>query len=205
MTRILSDLARSDQAIESLLGEPVGGRQILVVGPGQHLAEMTYFAQRNEVTGIDLDVIPLGLSWTTLRDYRRMVANNGGTRTLKTLGRKAAGIDWSFRRELCRQLGVAHPPSYKLVAMDATAMTFPDESFDCVYSHSCFEHIEDPVAVIRHVGRVLRPGGMAHIELHLSTSDNGCHHVRIFAGNREGIPPWCHLRRSMERVRPNTN
>jgi hypothetical protein len=59
-----------------------------------------------------------------------------------------------------------------MVTMDAAAMTFPDGSFDCVFSHSCFEHLSELGEVIRQVG----------------------HDVRIFSGRRESIPPWAHPR-----------
>ncbi len=37
---------------------------------------------------------------------------------------------------------------------------FPDESFDAVIVKDLLEHVVDPVAVVREVRRVLRPGGM---------------------------------------------
>lgn len=200
--RILEDLQQREQDFELQLGESLAGKQMLVVGPGQHLAEMTFFSRRNTVTGIDLDVIPQGFSPLV---YWRMLSTNGGTRTLKTLGRKAVGIDRSFQHELCGQLGLPSIPRHRVLAMDATTMRFADESFDCVYSHSCFEHLEEPAAVIRQVQRVLRPGGVAQVALHLYTSDNGCHDVRIFTGNRRDLPWWSHLRpQHRDKVRSNT-
>src|ERR1035437_1133727 len=62
VSHFLDELRTSQKTVERLLGEPLAGKQILVVGPGQRLAELTFFACRNEVTGIDLDVIPQSLS-----------------------------------------------------------------------------------------------------------------------------------------------
>jgi hypothetical protein len=51
-----------------------------------------------------------------------------------------------------------------IVAMDAAAMTFPDGSFACAFSHSCFEHLAAPGDVIEQAalfpgtGRVSRSG-----------------------------------------------
>lgn len=90
-------------------------------------------------------------------------------RTLKTKGRKAMGYDRSLHREVERQG----------LTIDAVAMTFPDGSFDCVFSHSGFEY--------------------------LYTSDSGCHDIRIFSGRRESMPPWAHLRpQDRHLVQPNS-
>lgn len=40
-------------------------------------------------------------------------------------------------------------------------LPFPDESFDGVVLKDLLEHVADPVAVVREVRRVLRPGGRA--------------------------------------------
>lgn len=198
----LDGLRTSQKTVEGLLGEPLADKQILVIGPGQRLGELAFFACRNEVTGIDLDAIPQSIS---IGDYWRMYSKNGAMRTLKTVGRKAVGIDRTYQRELAKQLGVKRIPRHNVLTMDATAMTFPDARFDYVYSHSCFEHLRDPATAIKQVGRVLKPGGVAHIGVHLYTSDNGCHDVRIFADKRQGIPYWSHLRpQHRDKIRPNT-
>ncbi len=199
---LLAELQASTAEMEAALGSALAAKDILVVGPGQQLLEMAYFGVRNQVTGIDLDVIP---QHPSALEYLHMLRSNGGIRTLKTVGRKLTGFDQTFRRELERQAGAAMPRDLPVVAMDAGAMTFADQSFDCVFSHSCFEHLTDPEAVMRQIGRVLRPGGLAYISVHLFTSDSGCHDVRIFANRREAIPPWSQLRPQFkDRVQPNS-
>jgi ubiquinone/menaquinone biosynthesis C-methylase UbiE len=49
------------------------------------------------------------------------------------------------------------------VAGDATAMPFPDASFDRVIAAEVFEHILDDQQAINEVARVLRPGGIAAV------------------------------------------
>jgi 2-polyprenyl-3-methyl-5-hydroxy-6-metoxy-1,4-benzoquinol methylase len=44
-------------------------------------------------------------------------------------------------------------------AMDVTALRFADASFDVVVSFEAIEHVEDDVAFLREVVRVLRPSG----------------------------------------------
>lgn len=198
---LLSVLDTSAAEMERSLGSPLEGKEILVVGPGQQLLEMAYFARRGPVVGIDLDVIP---QHPSALEYVRMLRTNGGIRTLKTAGRKLTGFDRSLRQELGRQAGVSFPRDLRVLAMDAGAMTFEDATFDCVYSHSCFEHLAEPEQVMRQIARVLRPGGLAYIGVHLFTSDSGCHDARIFANRRSSIPPWSHLRpRFRDRVQPN--
>jgi ubiquinone/menaquinone biosynthesis C-methylase UbiE len=66
------------------------------------------------------------------------------------------GIDIGDEFSLDRQ-GAA--PA-KLEIMDAHAMTFPDGSFDFVYSFHALEHMTDPDLALREMARVLKPGGV---------------------------------------------
>ncbi len=51
-----------------------------------------------------------------------------------------------------------------------------DDSFDFVVTWSAFEHIEDPVAVFREIGRVLRPTGIVFLQLWpFYASQHGAH------------------------------
>ena len=199
--QMLAELESSQAEMERALGGRLKDKNILIIGPGQQLVEMSFFAQRCRVTGIDLDVMPRQPS---VREYLTMFRKNGSIRTLKTMGRKAMGYDRALRREVRRQ-GLAVDDDPVIVAMDAAAMTFPDGSFDCVFSHSCFEHLAAPGDVIEQVARVLRPGGLAYVDTHLYTSDSGIHDVRIFGGRRASIPPWSHLRPQCRHlVQPNS-
>ena len=190
-----------EQRMHQATGVLVEGLNILNIGPGQTPREMVYFGLRNEVTGIDLDVIPQSFTLTT---YLSMLKRNGLMRTVKTLSRKILGIDVCFMKELKRQLGISNLPRLNYLQMDATQMTFPDASFDLTYSFSVFEHLPDPAKVINEVVRVLKSGGGCYISLHLYSSENGCHDVRIFSDKRKGIPYWSHLRpQYAELIRPN--
>ncbi len=47
-----------------------------------------------------------------------------------------------------------------LALVDAAGRTpFPDGYFDFVYSQAVFEHVKDPVAAVREIRRVTKPGG----------------------------------------------
>src|SRR5450755_421996 len=41
----------------------------------------------------------------------------------------------------------------------------PDASFDLVYSWSAFEHIADPIGVLREIRRIIRPSGVFFLQL----------------------------------------
>jgi SAM-dependent methyltransferase len=194
--------ARDD--VEADLGRPVDGiRRVLVIGPGQHLAEMRFWGRAADlVVGIDLDPYP---GRPTLRRYVRGLADDGLVRTAKTAGRRLSGLDRAYRKELDRQLGGTTRKPLTVLSMDAGRTAFSDASFDVVYSRSVFEHLRDPGAALDEIARILRPGGVAHIDLHLYTCDSGCHDARIFAGNRADLPYWAHLRPAHAgRVRPNS-
>ena len=122
-------------------------------------------------------------------------------------GREEASADRRacVRKELALQLGVQTVPNLRVLQMDATKMFFQDNQFDVVFSKNAFEHLPDPAAVVSEIRRVLKPGGVMFIGLHLYTCDGGCHDTRILAGQRGDLPYWAHLRPEHEhKIRPNS-
>lgn len=191
-------------------GFNVVGKQVLIVGAGQTPRETIAFGASNLVTAIDLDVIPSGFD---VRGYVQLARQNGPGRVIKTIGRKTLGIDRRFRSQMRTAIRVASQPEtadtrneaainagtineggVQHLQMDAAAMKLASDSFDVVYSFSVFEHLPDPGAVLAEAIRVLRPGGLLYISTHMYSSEGGCHDLRIFAGDRESIPYWAHLR-----------
>ena len=48
----------------------------------------------------------------------------------------------------------------RFVVGDVRALEFPDDTFDVVHAHQVLQHLPDPVAALREMRRVCRPGGI---------------------------------------------
>ncbi len=170
--------------------------RMLDIGPGQYLAQMTYFAALgNDVLGADSDVIVQGFD---PRGYLRMFRSNGARRAVKTLARKALRFDVRFDVALRRELGIAgRRPRLSVLQMDATRIELGGESFDFVYSISVLQHVPDPGAAVSEIVRLLRPGGVAYVEFVNFTGPGGALCVSSMRG-RDALPTWAHLRVAYE-------
>lgn len=70
-----------------------------------------------------------------------------------------------------------------ILQMDASKMTFPDNSFDFIWSWGVIHHAEDTEAIVREIYRVLTPGGKAQIMVYHKNSLR----YYLYGGLREGI------------------
>lgn len=77
---------------------------------------------------------------------------------------------WCFQ-EFCRarenieyvSVDIASPLAMR--HMDIRALSFEDEAFDWIFCYHVLEHIDDDMAALRELFRVLRPGGRAIIQV----------------------------------------
>ncbi|QRK10414.1 class I SAM-dependent methyltransferase [Archangium violaceum] len=190
-----------EKRIKEAFGRELEGLDILDVGPGQQLKHMKVLSVKNRVTGIDMDIVPQGFD---LREYVAMLRYNSVLRTAKTLTRKVLGWDELFEKTLARDLSVSGFRRLPVFRMDAKQMSFSDASFDVVCSWSAYEHIAQPRASLQEVTRVLRPGGVAYIAVHLYTSHTGSHDPRTYTNGGRDLPYWPHLRPAhRDAVKPN--
>jgi SAM-dependent methyltransferase len=60
---------------------------------------------------------------------------------------------------LCRQLGLDVTQAF------FQTMPIDDESLDAVVSFHVLEHVDSPAEFLRHANRILRPGGLLHLEV----------------------------------------
>ncbi|MFP5284226.1 MAG: class I SAM-dependent methyltransferase, partial [Thermoanaerobaculia bacterium] len=58
-----------------------------------------------------------------------------------------------------------HPWAGTDLVADVQRLPLRDESVDVVFATGLLEHVEDDRAVISEMARILRPGGLAHVEL----------------------------------------
>lgn len=48
---------------------------------------------------------------------------------------------------------------------DIHALPIPDSSYDCVFCTGTLEHVRDPVTAVRELYRILKPGGIVHVDV----------------------------------------
>jgi len=59
-----------------------------------------------------------------------------------------------------RELAASSGVQVTFAVGDVYALDVPDDSFDVVHAHQVLQHLTDPVAALRELARVCRPGGL---------------------------------------------
>lgn len=162
------------------------------------------------------------------RDVERYLANrralrvldlgNGALRPqytlLKAAGYQVYGIDFVNRpqrsvvnlayvvaRKLFKwKLGLQSETSDQtLICGDVTNLPFANDTFAYVTSVAAFEHFLHVPRVVSELRRIVQPGGVVYVRIHLFTCPSGGHNVRIteipLRTVPKGIDPWDHLRK----------
>ena len=89
-----------------------------------------------------------------------------GTITVGLAARVAPGPVVALDREAAvlaevEQLAAARgQPNVACAVGDVYALEYEDDAFDVVHAHQLLQHLSDPVAALREMGRVTRPGGI---------------------------------------------
>lgn len=188
VNRILADTKYVEKCIRDAYGAEIRGCDMLEIGPGQIPLQMLYFSQYNRVVGIDTSLVSRSRTPFALWRIARM---DGPMRAVKTMARWLLGLDRQYEREFARQFGIQQlDGDPTILCMDAQQMDFPDESFDLVYSRAVFQHLAKAPRGIAEVRRVMRPGAVAYIALHLYSSHDGYSYIPGDPNTAE----WPHLR-----------
>ena len=174
------------------------------------------------------DIVPY---LDTSRPVRALDLANGRLRPqyllLKAAGHPVVGIDllnrpsssWADRGyRIARWLYSCHIqpwakswPGDRLACGDVSTLPFADNTFDLVTSIAAFEHFLDVPAVVAELRRVMRPGGVAWVWIHVYTSLSGGHNISFTEIPLQTLPKgaeaWDHLAKtppagvsSLERV-----
>jgi ubiquinone/menaquinone biosynthesis C-methylase UbiE len=153
------------------LGGTLDGARVVEVGCGAGI-DCLLLAQQpvRSVIGIDME-LPLFDAGEKGERTRRLTRQ-----VLATLG-LPDDIDRAIRQRPMR-----------LVTGDATRMSFPDESFDLLWSRAAMEHIVPPEPALAEMARVVRPGGLIYHSIDPFYWLKGCH--------KRGMVdlPWAHAR-----------
>lgn len=75
---------------------------------------------------------------------------------------------------------------------DAFALPFADDSFDLTHAHQMLQHVGDPVAVLREMARVTRPGGLLAVR-------DADYEAMTWAPAQPGLTQWLDLYRGAAR------
>jgi SAM-dependent methyltransferase len=73
---------------------------------------------------------------------------------------RVVGIDRHESILVEARAATAELPGVEVRAGDVYALDFPDATFDVAHAHQLLQHLSDPVAALREMGRVTRPGGI---------------------------------------------
>ena len=76
--------------------------------------------------------------------------------------------------------------SARLVTGDVHDLPFPSGSFDVVHAHQVLQHVADPVAALREMVRVCRPGGVVAVRAGIPEHPGACHTRAISWGAQLG-------------------
>ena len=102
-------------------------------------------------------------------------------------GARYAGIDFTAEsvERVRRRCEIFDLPYERVEQMNAEQMSFPDASFDVVFSHGVIHHSPRIRTIVSEIQRVLRPGGRAVIMVYHRGSLN--YHVSIRIVRRLGV------------------
>jgi ubiquinone/menaquinone biosynthesis C-methylase UbiE len=76
---------------------------------------------------------------------------------------RVVGIDAAVDVIALAQSDAASVENLEITTGDVYALTFPDDTFDVVHAHQVLQHLANPVAALREMRRVTKPGGVVAV------------------------------------------
>ena len=156
-TQALSSTVVENAFVERVY-EKISGVYDLTFGPTLHPGRLQAFERMIIAEGSSILEVGVGTG-INLRHYPRSC--------------QVVGIDLSAgmlekARERIAKNGLRN---VRVQEMDAAALTFADNSFDTVYAPYLISVVPDPVAVVREMRRVCKPGGRIVILNHFKSEN----------------------------------
>jgi len=169
----------------------VRGKAILDAGCGRlYPTALLLNSLGNYVVGID--IIHIGVNVPFLTKLRGEL-QNGPVSIARSLLYGILLKNRRFYRRLSKLTGFPLTTRRLVIRqMSVEQMSFPDKLFDIVVSIAVFEHVKNVVQAVCELSRVLKPGGVAYITIHLFTSLSGGHSFDWADPGK--VAPWDHLR-----------
>ena len=125
------------------------------------------------------------------------VGSGPGTITADLSGLVAAvvAVEISEEAAALTRTGLAERgvPNVEVQVGDVHALDLPDEEFDVVHAHQVLQHLTDPVAALREMRRVCRPGGLV-------AARDGDYGGFFWFPEEPGLAEWLALYRNVARA-----
>jgi SAM-dependent methyltransferase len=173
----------------------VMGLDVLDVGGGDR-AQLSLLFAADGARVTSLDSLPVALGSRRPRMWAALARAEGPLAAVRAVVRDVLHT-FRYWRRLERRAGRRLPfHAVRLIRGDAAQLPFADDSFDIVISSAVWEHLRDVERATEEVSRVLRPSGIAAIQIALFPSLQGGHHPEWHSTNpslHREIRPWDHL------------
>ncbi len=143
-------------------------RNVLEIGTGCSLSTLSCFLGSGANRAVGVDIQPMDQKKAAhhkcMADYLAVASGIGWWRSSVDLNTPPWMTFEYFNEEEYQKLVDA--VEY-LAPVQASALPFPDHSFDYIYSNAVLEHIDDPELAIKEIHRVLQNDGVTAHEIDL--------------------------------------
>lgn len=190
--------SEAKRVLEECVPKQIQDTWILEIGCGQRFTTTLLFHLLGaHVIGIDTDFIDPNF---TMKGFLTILKTNGIERFIKTSFRHIL-FDPSYYSAVQKEFG--RPLKMNNVdvrMMNASSLEFPEVHFDYMFSNAVFEHVKDIDRTCSEIARVLKPGGISSVVVHLFPSLSGGHNLEWHNPDEKPsktVPPWDHLRQNL--------